>query len=289
MWVEFKEKPFETYFLAELSRRTNILYSPDQTDEGVLGFDGAFFLALPEWREFFPFVRFRRWRRFIGMSASAIDEFGQALNDRLPPFNLNLFVQYKRPEWLGRRNATEWASWTAPYFRYTIEEKQQRLLEKIDRAASGRAAVIYAAAAFRTSDELFAHARSGMVTTHSNLASAARLTGHQRFTYAAPGHFGVAHSEPEDVESPSLDDLLRGAADSESLPFTRQMKAAAELIENALEDDSDARVLWRSAREALLGGEFGDLSPRSRGSWLDAIVSLIAFSHAFDIRIHAIG
>lgn len=151
MWVEFKEKPYETYFLAELARRTNILYSPDQTDEGVLGFDGAFFLALPEWREFFPFVRMSRWHRFGGIPAAAIDEFGQALNERLPPFNLNLFVQYKRPEWLGRSNASEWPSWDAPYFRYAIEEKQQRLLERIHQIAAGRAAVVYAAAAFRTS------------------------------------------------------------------------------------------------------------------------------------------
>lgn len=83
--------------------------------------------------------------------------------------------------------------------------------------------------------------------------------------------------------------MLRGAADAEPLPFTRQMKAAAELVERALDDDPEARALWRSARDAMLGGEFGDVAPRARGAWLDAIVSLVAFLHAFDIRTHGVG
>lgn len=240
MWAEFKEKPFETYFLAELSRLTNILYSPDQTDEGILGFDGAFFLPLPEWSDFFPYMRFRRWRHLVGIPASAIDDFGQALNDRLPPFNLNLFVQYKRPERLSRSNAAEWPSWNTPYFRYTVEEKQQQLLEKIAAAAAGRAAVVYAAAAFHKSAELFAHAEAGTVVASSNIASAELLTGHQRFSFVSPGHFGTGHSEPRNVESPSLDTIIRAADENEPLPFTRQMKAAAEIIGRALEDDREA-------------------------------------------------
>lgn len=289
MWAEFKEKPFETYFLAEMARLTNVLFSPDQTDEGILGFDGAFFLPLPEYRAFSPYVRVRRWRHFLGMSASEIDEFGHALDARLPPFNLNLFVQYKRPEWLQRSNATEWPSWSMSYFRFTIDAKQQGLLEKILSAAAGRAAVVYAAPAFWESSELFSLARSGGIIDRSNIASAGMLTGHQRFTYTAPGSFGIAHSEPENIEGPSLETVLRSGADNERLPFTKHVKATAGLIERGLEEGSGDYQVWQSARKAILGGEFGDAYPRARGSWIDAVVSMAAFAQAFDIRVAAIG
>jgi hypothetical protein len=221
------------------------------------------------------------------MSPSEIDDFGAALDARLPPFNLNLFVQYKRPEWLQRSNASEWASWNTSYYRYTIEPKQQGLLEKIIAAAAGRAAVVYAAPAFWESSELFDLARSGGIVANSNVASAAMLTGHQRLTYRAPGSFGIAHSEPENVEGPSLDTILRGSVDNERLPFTKHMKAAAGLIEGVL--DGDDRQLWQAAREAILGGEFGEAYPRARGSWIDAVVSMAAFVQALDIRVSAVG
>lgn len=289
MWAEFKEKPFETYFLAEMARLTNVLFSPDQSDEGILGFDGAFFLPLPEYRAFFPFVRVRRWRHFIGMTASEIDEFGRALDARLPPFNLNLFVQYKRPEWLQRSNATEWASWNTSYYRYSIDPKQQGLLEKIMAAAAGRAAVVYAAPAFWESSDLFDLARAGAIVTSSNIASAGMLTGHQRFTYTAPGNFGIAHSEPANIEGPSLEAILRGGSDGERLPFTKHVKATANLIERVLEEGSDDFDLWQSAREAIFGGEIGDAYTRARSSWIDAVVSMAAFVQAFDIRVTAVG
>jgi hypothetical protein len=47
MLAEFKEKPYEKYFGIELGRRTNVTFSPDQCDEGFLGFDDAFFLPMP--------------------------------------------------------------------------------------------------------------------------------------------------------------------------------------------------------------------------------------------------
>lgn len=289
MWAEFKEKPFENAFLAELARHTNIQFSPDQTDEGLLGFDGAFFLPLPKMHLFFPYVRFRRWRHLVGMTASEIDSFGAVLDARLPPFNLNLFVQYKRPEWLKQSNATEWSSWGHPYFRYTIEPKQQGLLEKIANTAAGRAAVIYAAAAFWKSSDLFALGLTNEIISNSNLASAELLSGHQRLTYAAAGSFGIAHSEPENVEGPSLATILAGGESNERLPFTKHMKMTAGLIDRTLGDDSGDYQLLQAARAAMLGGELGDVFPRDQGSWIDALISIAAFTQAFDIRIVAVG
>ena len=289
MWAEFKEKTYETYFLAEVARLTNILYSPDQTDEGALGIDGSFFLSLPARRWVFPYRRFRHWRRLTGISASEIADFGAELNGRLPMFRLNLFVQYKRPEWMHRSNATEWSSWHAPYFRYTIEAKQQGLLENIVETGAGRAAVVYAAAAFRLSSELFSHAEAGTVVLNSNISSVEMLNGHNRFTYIEPGSTGIAHSEPDAIESPSLDTILARMKDNESLPFTKHMKLTAQSIESVLGDDREARDLWEASRRAILGGDFVEAYPRGRDTWIEAIVSIAAFAQAFNVRVSAVG
>jgi hypothetical protein len=289
MKVKFKEKTYESYFQTELGRRTNVSFAPDQTDEGLLGFDGAFHLPFGFLPDIFPYVRARRWRHFVGFSASDIDSFGAELNDRLPPFNLNLFAQYKRPEHMERSNATEWSSWGAPYYRYTTEDHQQRLLEKVAEAALGRAAVVYASPAFWSSADLFTYGRDGGIVAHSNIADVARLSGHHRFSYVSAGYHGVGHSEPEPVQSEPFDVILRRGLEQEAMPFTRQIKGLDEMIRTVLKDDRPSYDLWQRARAAVIGGDLADAYPRARGSWIDAIFSVIAFGQAFDMRITALG
>ena len=289
MWVKFKEKTYESYFQTELGRLTNVSFAPDQTDEGLLGFDGAFFIPFIGMTGVFPYVRAGRWRRFVGMSASEIDRFGDELNDRLPPFNLNLFVQYKRPERMARSNAAEWPSWGAAYYRYTTDHRQQHLLEKIANVAHGRAAVVYASPAFWSNSDLFAHARDGTIVAHSNIADVANLTGHHRFSYREAGHHGIGHSEPQPLESAPFDAIIRRGIEQDALPFTRQMKALDASLREALDGERGSYRLWQAARRAVLGGEIADASPRARGTWLDAIYSVIAFGQAFDVRITALG
>ena len=289
MWVKFKEKTYETYFQSEISRLTNVSFAPDQTDEGLLGFDGAFFIPFIEMAGLFPYVRAARWRHFIGMSASEIDSFGAELNDRLPPFNLNLFVQYKRPEHMARSNAAEWSSWGAAYYRYSTDDRQQHLLEKIAAAAHGRAAVVYASPAFWSNADLFSHAGGGTIVANSNIADVAHLTGHHRFSYREAGHHGIGHSEPEPIESEPFDAIIRRGVEQDALPFTRQIKALDALIREALDGDRSSQRLWQAARQAITGGDVADAYPRARGSWLDAIQTVIAFGQAFDVRITALG
>lgn len=289
MWVKFKEKTYETYFQTEIGRLTDVSFAPDQTDEGLLGFDGAFFIPFIGMVGLFPYVRAARWRRFIGMSASEIDSLGDELNDRLPPFNLNLFVQYKRPERMARSNAAEWPCWEAAYYRYSNDERQQLLLEKIATAAHGRATVVYASPAFWSNNDLFSHARGGTIVANSNIADVANLTGHHRFSYREAGHHGIGHSEPAPIESQPIKSIIRRGVEQDALPFTRQMKELDTLIRLTLDGDRGSYRLWRAAREAIIGGAIADAYPRARGSWLDAIYSVIAFGQAFDVRVMALG
>lgn len=289
MWAEFKEKTYETYFLAELARRTTVLYSPDQNDESLLGFDGAFWLPWDELPTMLPYRRFRRWRRLIGISASEIDTFGRELNNRLPPFRFNLFVQYKRPQYLFRSNAVEWTSWDGPYFRYGIVARQQELLRRVQSKAADRAAIVYAAPAFFRVHDLFSFASSGAIAANSNIASVGLVGAHGRFTFESAGNYGVGHSQPEPIKSPRFEEMVESGLGAEALPFTRHIKTIAGQIEAALSENDDDRSLWELARQTILGGSFEDTYPRAKDTFLEAILSIIAFSEAFDTRVTAVG
>lgn len=223
------------------------------------------------------------------MTASEIGEFGQELNSRLPPFRLNVFIQFKRNHFLKQKNATEWASWKRSYFRYPIQEHQQQLMNKIALVAKGRAAALYAAAAFHENDELFKHQVSDAIIDNSNIASAPLLNGHKCFTYINPGNFGIGHSTPEEIESPSFDELINNGADFETSSFTKHMKTTANFLKEVLEDDPERKNTLYLARKAIVGGAMSEVYPRAEGSWLDAIVTIMAFSLAFNIRTCAIS
>jgi hypothetical protein len=100
MKAQFKEKTFETAFVGELRLITKLLFAPDQCDEFYLGFDAAAHIPWEFLPSILPFVRQRRWERLFGISAGEIGNFGSRLNDRLPPFRLNIFIQFKRNEYL---------------------------------------------------------------------------------------------------------------------------------------------------------------------------------------------
>lgn len=288
MKAKFKEKTYETAFLGELWARTNYVFAPDQCDEFSLGFDGAAFLPWDFIPSIFPYVRRRRWHRYIGISATDINNFGRELNDRLPPFKLNLFVQFKRNEYLKYRNAKEWPSWNAAYYRYSIEQRQQTLMHRISDVAGDRAASLYSAAAFHLSKELFDFQHTSSIIENSNIVNASLLNSHKVFTYNSSGNHGIGHSEPEEIHSPPFLETLNLALEREGVSFTQHMKETANTLKEVLLDD-ESRELLDLARRAILGGDISEFYPRAVGSWIDAILTISAFYMAFDIRTIAIA
>lgn len=288
MNVEFKEKTYETAFVGELRMLTKVIYAPDQYDEGMLGFDASAFIPWPELMPFLPYRRFRRWRHLIGISSAEIKNMGDDLDNSLPPFRLNLFIQFKRPQYLTHSNAKEWSHWNREYFRYKVDANQQKLLQKLQGIASGRAAVVYAAPAIVKTNDLFAHQLNDAVIKNSNIVDAGLLTGHSKCTYADPGNVGMGHSEPEELNSAKLEEIL-GNQETEELSFTQHVKGTANVIKALFEDEIDGRETLDLARRVVLGGDLADIYPRAGGTWFDAAVTMAAFSMAFRIRVCAIG
>ena len=289
MRAEFKEKTYEKYFGFELARRTNVTFSPDPCDEAFLGFDDAFFLELRWLWRLAPYIRRSRRSRLHGLRISELDHICDAITKRCPPFKFNLFVQYKRPEYLSRSSALEWPCWQRPYFRYEITPHQQGLLARIEQQSHGRAATIYASPAFWQTNDLWDHVEAERVVDQSNMASVGRLNGHTRFSYCAAGSFGRGHSDPVDVESPSFQQTLEGGMRQEGLSFNEHIKLAARRVNESVTGDELAASLLAQARAAILGGEGSEGERPIEESLLYALATIEAFRDAFDISFYAVG
>jgi hypothetical protein len=284
MLAEFKEKTYEKYFGFELARQTNVTFSPDQCDEAFLGFDDAFLVPGRFLTRRLPHMRRKRWAR--GFPLSELDHIADELGRHLPPFKFNLFVQYKRPEYLSRASASEWSCWQNSYFRYETTPHQHVLLAKLEKQSHGRAATVYAAPAFWRSEELYTHAQSETIITQSNIASVGRLNGHSRFSYLSAGCAGKGHSDPVDIESQRIAQIFEAGMSQEGRAFNQHIKSAALQIEEAVKGDELAISLLDRARTAIVGEEVARPTSESLSY---AFATIEAFSDAFDVSYYAFG
>lgn len=288
MQTEFKEKPYEKYFAAEIARLTTVSFSPDQRDEEFLGFDDAFYLSMPLIRRWIPHLPLGRWSRLNGISIRDLDNIVGEFSRRMPPFRLNVFVQYKRPEYLSRKSAQEWSCWSSPYFRYETTPHQQRLLEDIETQARGRSATVYASPAFWLADDLWSNVRSQSIIAQSNIAAVNKLRGHGRFTYTGPGNFGRGHSDPVDLESPTFEQMVESAAAQDELPFNQHIKRAAKDLENSLRSSEFGSKILDQVRYVLPENE--TVAPEVRdNSAVIAMQKVEVISDAVGVSFFAIG
>jgi hypothetical protein len=290
MKAEFTEKPYEKYFSQELSGICGPTFSPDQVSENYLGFDEAFFVKhLMRFPHIIPFRNTRRRRWLVGISSEEIKHVAKELNHLLPRFRFNLFVQYKRPDYLRARNAKYWRDWKQPYYRYDITENQQTRLQSIHEAAQRRAVVVYAAPAIWSGEEFFERAADRRIIENSNIAQVTRIGEHKKYTYARPGNFGVAYSEPEEIESESLESLISAGSENQALSFTAHVKLLAEKIEESMSKNLRGKKVLEEAKRAVIGESLQEVLPEIEGSFLEAIIALIAYSDCFGTNIYLVA
>ena len=283
--AEFKEKTFEKYFGFELAQLTNISFSPDQCDEAFLGFDDAFFIPLELLWHRLPRMRRSRRLRLFGMDLRDLDFIAEELGRRLPPFKFNLFVQYKRPEYVDHHRGKEWPCWNGAYYRYDTTPHQQTILEKLETQSSGRASTVYATAAFWENKTLYDLSLSRGVIDHTNIASVGRLKGHHRFTYQFEGCTGKGHSQAESIETPKFSQIIADGLNQEALPFNRHIKRCARQIEDVLKEDDATMTLIGAARRNLLRYE----ETSTPDSFSYALATISVFREIFDTSFYAVG
>jgi len=281
--TEFKEKTYEKYFSHEVARQTKVTFSPDPCDEALLGFDDAFWLPHSWIMHRAPFMRRRRWLRMTGVDIRELDHIGEKLGRRMPPFRFNLFVQYKRPDFLKTRGAGEWEHWKCSYYRYSTTPHQQDVLERIEAQSKGRAATVYASPAFWEANSLWANVEAEKIIENSNIASVGRLKGHEHYSYSSAGFQGKGHSEATDIESPDFNGVIASGLGREPLPFSTHIKQAAKLILEVVRSSDSGAPLFEQTRAALGINELDD------GSLASAFATIEVFSDAFGTSYMAVG
>jgi len=285
MKCEFEEKSFEAAFNTELTRRTNLFFAPGQCAEGWLGFDFSLYLDDPILWELFVYIRRRRrTRRGIGITLQEMEGWLDDAVRRAPDIKHNLFIQYKRSDYLKGPRAKERSSWSKPYYRYKITSHQHKLLKDISKNANGRAAVVYAAPAFYKSKTLYQLQISAKIIESSNIADVGLIgMSHKHFTFDSAGNFGKGHSKPEDVESPSFDNIIEKISSSQPQPFIQHIKELGALINESVSDSIYDKKLWKLAKKAALQsvfyylGDDQDIAEIENGV-IGAIISISAFS-----------
>lgn len=293
--AEFEEKTYEKYFFGELLSRCSHTFSPGQVQESFIGFDDGFFIPWYH-RLFFPFetLALPRLRQLPGIDSTMFeDDFGELIK-HLPPFKLNLFIQYKRPEFVTSGHAKQRLHWNKSYYRYKIDQEQQSLLDTLHQVADGRAAVLYAAPAFYLKDSLFKAASKRQIIQKSNIAQAYRLTGHTVYTYADAGSHGIACSDPVSIESDDIDNLLNNSEENEPLSLARHLKQTEAVLkevigETALSTETSRQVAFRLARAAVIERLRLTRETSEIGPILSALISIEAFCDAFQLSYRAVG
>lgn len=284
--AEFEEKTYEKYFGWELIRHAKASYSPGQCGELLVGFDDAFWLirvASLRFRHLFP----GSW--LPGLSVSEVNDLARTIGHELPPFRFNIFVQYKRPQQMVGNRSAEWRCWGRPYYRYHTTNHQQAALTTIHRASRGRAAVVYAAAAFVRNERLFECAQSRQVIDNSNIAAVERLVDHEVYTYDRSGNIGVAHSDPEEIDSPNFLEIVRNIPEQEGALFYDHVVATARIVRTSLEElQGHLDILDVSIRTNMIlaGIDDGQLE---RDSFVDAIYTIEAFLDLYNTSLYMLA
>lgn len=247
MLAEFEEKTYEQHLIFELTGERKLFFSPGQVLEGTIGFDVALHSKNRLFWKHFPNVENSKWwYKFLFLYPPGTEisrELWQELQRNIeyfPKFKFNCFIQAKRPEYMIGSRASEYSSWNKPYFRYDLNSSQQNALEFLAQKTNKKALVIYACPTFYTSSDYWKiqQQNEGLIR-NSNFCEVEKLKGnppHHRYSFTEPGNKGVAHSDPEPIESIPLDqaleELQRQEPSDSNLAF---LSRTAELTHSAAE------------------------------------------------------
>lgn len=202
-YAEFEEKEFEQPLYNQLTSSDGNVWTPGQCFEAYIGIDYAGNVYSNEF-----------WKRFGGYIPN-----GVILNDynmgyiwkrlkkkrMLPDFSLNLFIQAKRP-YVHSGNKTS-AIYSKKHYSFNINQRQQKILEQLNKNLRNRVLLVYAAPAFGTHEELYRYTREKNIICNTSFPKVNDLSGHSSWYYC-DATSGIACSEPEEETTISIFELI---------------------------------------------------------------------------------
>ena len=240
--AEFCEREYEANFNCQIPKLHRFIWTPGQIQEHFLGFDAAFLSSSRLIFGLFPFLQANP----SGIHLSPIDwqQIFELADRQLPECKFNLFVQHKRPVFIGSPLGKEYTHWNHSYFRYQIDPNQQAQLEKLETIAGSDALVTYACAAFHKYQELWEHTTNSTLIRSSNFVRPADLIGHDRYSFDAPGSEGWATSEPEFIQGQEFAERVREYLDIGDFTLSEIIKRAGKIVQETMRESEVSTQLF---------------------------------------------
>jgi hypothetical protein len=214
-------------------------FAPGARLEAELQFDAMWQLSVknPAWAA-------------IGLSYAGGVAIAPPKTGKVPPGLFNLFIQYKRSDYLHGYSSTHRRHFSGPYYRFGFASPRAQLGRLQALAASGASAieVVYAAPEFHTVDQLMDAMRAKSIVSRSVIVKASQLNPRHRAFNFRTGHNSIQNPDPEVVESTSGDGLFISPSSGDLLEFRDTVAHAYA----ALGEDREWSKMWRVIREGIL-------------------------------------
>lgn len=287
--AEFQEREYESLFIQEMTRLGSFTWSPGQTDEFLLGFDGAIWInplrlikfgfptPVPVSRRLFKFWLFWEPEFWRGqrLDRSLINEWQKFADDAFPRKAVNFFVQHKRPYQSSEQSASG-DHWKQAYYEYKIENDQQTRLAQLENQLGATGVVTYSSAAFMRKSDLWEYADRRSIIENSNFVSPGKLTGHSRYTFIKAGHTGFANIDPTEIEDTPILERLTNTYEQSGASFSFQVKQAGKAVQQIMDEESPNGT---SFYHRLVSRLFEGLDiERSEETLISAVIQTMAFN-----------
>lgn len=233
--AEFSERHYELAINIELVRESREYFVPSQPEEAGLGYDIALVPALP-----------KLWRPLVEGLPGVGGEAGPAA-----PYATSLFVQYKTPEFLRRRNAKQAARREGefglhePFYRFEIRKTQTEVLLALQKRFAGKARVCFAAGKFHQRQHFYTLKLRSEVAENSVFLPVDNVRRELRFepgkkdrhywTYDQRGENGLLCSEARRVEGLPLRGLKQSLLER-AAPQRQPLETHVESLTEGLRD-----------------------------------------------------
>ena len=292
--AEFEEREFETPLYNQL-QQTSWVWSPGQVLEGHIGFDYA---ALCQDSRIWDVHGIEQ--PFAGVLLEDLPIYLHLRRRRrprqLPNFELNLFLQAKRPDHLKyvRKNIKS-KGLSGPYWRINLELGQQAVLEALASQINGTGLVCYAAPAFHRLSQLYSHIRFGTMVESSTFPEALSLTGHVSWNYQCPGNVGVANIEPKLIDGEALLERLARLASERSDQNDEALAENLRSLAMTVNSCADQQFSAQESRSALffqhvssIAASLDGISGRS-SEVVQNFLTVQAFCSTFGLKWFTVG
>lgn len=289
MKAEFEEKQYEQHLNIELLQGENLILPPGQVLEHTFGFDAVLFSKHPKFWKHYPHMYkwhhrlFRNAPKGIHLPNELWKNLEYEIED-LPPFKFNIFIQHKRPEYMSQSNSAEWSSWNSSYYRYSIMQQQQDTLVTLENQVKDYAIVIYACPAFHTKKEFWETVKDKKFIDNSNFCSPSVLNNHMKYTFQNGGTYGIAHSEPERVDSINIRKQINyfreKISDSQKdKSNTKYLLSLGETIDNVVNEIQDINELYNVMLEEMIPKDIDS-------NLVSSLIKIDIFSFLTDIKVN---